>query len=98
MTIKKPNCYECKYRGGVPGSAHSSCNHPAFADDLENPYSNLMSIFAGVGRVPPFQAHRTTCKVTGSPHGKKMGWFNHPFNFDPVWLETCEGFEPKENQ
>lgn len=20
------NCYNCKYRGGVPGSAHSSCS------------------------------------------------------------------------
>jgi len=23
-------------------------------------------------------------------------WFIWPVNFDPVWLENCDGFEPKE--
>ena len=33
-------------------------------------------------------------KVKGDEHGIRSGWFNHPFNFDPVWLEKCDGFEP----
>lgn len=34
----------------------------------------------------------------GSEHGIKKGWFLWPFNFDPVWLESCEGFssDPKD--
>jgi hypothetical protein len=39
--MDKPNCYECKHRGEVPGSAHSSCNHP----DAKNE-SNLLGLFA----------------------------------------------------
>ena len=33
--------------------------------------------------------------VTGDPHGVKMGWFFWPYNFDPLWLKTCDGFEEK---
>ena len=31
-------------------------------------------------------------KVKGNPHGIKNGWFMWPFNFDPIWLELCDGF------
>jgi hypothetical protein len=30
--------------------------------------------------------------VTGSPHGIRRGWFLWPLRFDPVWLESCDGF------
>jgi hypothetical protein len=33
-----------------------------------------------------------TANVKGHPHGIKNGWFFHPFNFDPVWLEACDSF------
>lgn len=35
-------------------------------------------------------------KVTGNAHGIRSGWFFHPFNFDPVWLESCTGYKQKE--
>lgn len=35
-------------------------------------------------------------QVTGSAHGIAHGWFNHPYNFDPTWLLTCDGFKPKQ--
>jgi hypothetical protein len=35
-------------------------------------------------------------KVSAAEHGVKKGWFAWPFNFDPVWLITCDGFEPKQ--
>ncbi len=59
-----PLCYQCKFRGELGFSAHSSCTNQA-------------------------------ATVTANPHGVKKGWFAHPFNFDPVWLETCTGFESK---
>jgi len=30
--------------------------------------------------------------VTGSRHGIEHGWFMWPLNFDPVWLDFCDGF------
>jgi hypothetical protein len=38
----------------------------------------------------------TLAKVTGHPHGIRMGWFYWPVNFDPTWLKSCDGFEPRE--
>lgn len=33
--------------------------------------------------------------VTADPYGIAEGWFKYPMNFDPTWLETCDGFEQK---
>jgi hypothetical protein len=89
---EKPNCYDCMYREGVPGSAHSSCGHPE-AEGEKTPLGNLMSIFASVGRVGPIIGNGTKLGVTGDPTGVKNGWFNWPYNFDPVWLQSCGGFK-----
>jgi hypothetical protein len=34
-----------------------------------------------------------TLNISGDIHGIKHGWFNWPWNFDPVWLLSCNGFE-----
>lgn len=34
-----------------------------------------------------------TAIVNANNHGVKNGWFYWPLNFDPVWLEACDGFE-----
>lgn len=43
---------------------------------------------------------KVDAKVSAREHGFRMGWFRWPFNFDPVWLLTCDSFElleiPKE--
>jgi hypothetical protein len=31
--------------------------------------------------------------IEADAHGIDSGWFNHPANFDPVWLLKCAGFE-----
>lgn len=33
-----------------------------------------------------------TAKVTANAHGVAHGWFRWPLNFDPVWLQSCDGF------
>lgn len=33
--------------------------------------------------------------VSADLHGIRKGWFVWPFNFDPVWLNTCDGYKPK---
>lgn len=30
------------------------------------------------------------------PQGVRNGWAIWPVNFDPVWLQRCDGFTPKE--
>ena len=27
------------------------------------------------------------------PHGVRMGWCFFPFNFDPIWVGPCEGYQ-----
>ncbi len=95
--MTKPNCYKCTYRGEVPGSAHICCKHPGFQQAHDDPTLNLMSLFSSVGRAPPMRAKGDGITVKGKEHGIKSGWFNHPWNFDPVWLEECDGFLAKED-
>jgi hypothetical protein len=52
---KKPNCYECIYRGRIPGSVHSSCQHPKIAECTRDPMLRILAIFASVGRAPAIQ-------------------------------------------
>lgn len=48
----------------------------------------------------PGSAH-STCRqpdlaVRGNPHGIKNGWFNYPYNYDPIWkLGECRNYRPK---
>lgn len=37
-------------------------------------------------------------EVKGNPVGKSQGWFFHPVDFDPVWLESCTGFKKIEDK
>jgi len=87
---KKPNCYECKWRGEVAGSAHSCCNHPK----VEDSKSPLMGLAMAMGGMCKPQI-KTELKVKGNEHGIRSGWFAHPYNFDPIWLEECDGFKKK---
>jgi len=94
---KKPDCYTCKYRGNIPGSYHSSCHHPAFEQLSKDPMAQMLGIFAQVGRIAPIQGVSKEITVKGNKHGIQNGWFNHPFNFDPLWLEECTGFMATED-
>ena len=88
----KPNCYKCKYRSKMPGDAHICCKHPKNGKVMDDPYAGMMAMLASVGRVAPTKVD-TGLNVKGNPHGIKNGWFNWPFNFDPIWLEACDGFD-----
>ena len=91
--MNKPNCYDCIHRRSLAGDAHSACHHPAFEKVHDEPLLKIAALFASVQRQPPFQFKSKACVVVGSEHGIRSGWFNHPLNFDPVWLESCNGFE-----
>jgi len=93
----KPNCYKCRWRGEVLGSAHSRCHHPVTGGE-KDPLIELMAIFGSVGRVEPVIDAASAVKIgiKANLHGIASGWFQWPYDFDPVWLEACEGFEAKE--
>lgn len=94
---KEKNCYNCEYRGTIPGDAHSCCKHPDLKEVINDPLAGLMAMFASVGRIQPIdvRALYKNFNIKLNPHGVKMGWAQWPFNYDPVWLENCDGFKEK---
>ena len=95
MTDKK--CYDCVHRGTVPGSVHSSCHHPATKGIHESPLASLAGMLgkrSGLTSLP-VEGAAAQLRITAAQQGVSRGWFLWPANFDPVWLEQCEGFEHK---
>jgi hypothetical protein len=37
-----------------------------------------------------------TATTEGDPCGKRNGWFSWPWNYDPIWLKSCDGFVAKD--
>ena len=94
--MNKPNCYNCIHRRDIPGDAHSQCTHPKSGNDGDDPIMALISIFgkhSGLSGAFPNELN-----IRGNPHGERMGWFIWPANFDPVWLENCDGFEEEKTK
>jgi hypothetical protein len=90
------DCYKCKWRGTIPGDAHSRCTHPDLKGAGDDVFAGIMAMFASVGRTSPqihIQAFLKKFEIRADPHGIKKGWFNWPWNFDPAWLENCNAFE-----
>jgi len=87
--MNKPNCHKCIHRRSIPGDAHSECKHPFIE---ESPLGPIMALFG----VCDDSSARHKLNIQANPHGVKMGWFMWPMNFDPIWLENCDGFKEKE--
>jgi len=88
--IKKPNCYECEYRGSVPGSAHSTCDHPKILEKNSNVFGAMFQVMQG-----KFKQISKDLEIKYHVHGFKNGWFFWPADFDPTWLLSCNGFKKK---
>ena len=93
---EKPNCYNCVYRRDTVGSAHSQCIHPANAKIYDDPLAQVFAILGSVGRGPGVGMSPSAFKVKGQEFGIRNGWFNWPTDYDPIWLESCDGFKEKE--
>lgn len=84
-------CYECKHRGNEPGDCHSSCHHPIVLEaGLGDPLVAFCFLLQGGGQ------KLAEMEIEADPHGINNGWFMWPWNFDPVWLKNCGGFEKNE--
>jgi len=90
-----PLCYSCKFRRSIPGDAHSECVHSSIGKG--NDMVKLLAMLGG-RRGEPEAIAASKLNIIASPHGINMGWFAWPYNFDPVWLQQCDGFEKKANQ
>jgi hypothetical protein len=86
----KANCYQCVYRGEIPGDAHSRCSHPAVKQD-DNPIGALIQMLAGEN-----DAAQVKLNIRANPQGVRHGWFLWPATFDPRSLVNCDGFKPRE--
>lgn len=84
-------CFGCKYRGHATGSSHSRCNHPSATKISRD---ELLAMLAGSIFVELESAREL--EIQANDHGIRMGWFNWPYDFDPTWLENCNGFEETE--
>jgi len=92
---EKPNCFTCQYRGSVPGSAHSSCRHPSIpAEHRDNMFVTMAALLSGSTSL---LAAIKELEIAGNAHGISKGWFLWPANFDPVWLENCNGHTEQKN-
>lgn len=89
----RDTCYECKHRGTVVNSRHSSCCHP---EALKVEQSGELLFILMEGYVKNSRVNQVTnIKVEAAEQGIKGGWFMWPWNFDPLWLISCSGFEVK---
>lgn len=73
------DCYSCKYRRNVPGSAHSSCTKITG----NNAITAMALVWSG-RKVPGLSFNK---------HGVDSGWCNWPLDFDPIWV-TCKYHQP----
>ena len=93
------NCYNCKFRGTVPGSAHSSCRlirETASNKEKAMELENLLSTGAFQLTLTDKETGAERPLVSLNEHGVKNGWAAWPLNFDPVWVEDCALFQEKE--
>lgn len=86
-----PNCYECLYRAGQPGSTHSVCRHPvAVAAPLQA--LGLLTLTGRVDAKPVKPGLPDGFHLSAHDYGISKGWCSWPIDFDPIWLRECSGF------
>ena len=87
--MKKPNCYNCKFRDTVPGSAHSSCTVLRREGAENDPTTIMLELQLTLGKAALVDETTQEPLVKLNEHGVKNGWAEWPLNFDPVWVERC---------
>lgn len=89
------NCYTCIHRRNLSGDAHSRCAHPKVDSGGGDMFSGIIAMVeAMVGN----KQVANPLNVRANAHAIRSGWFMYPFNFDPAWLESCDGHTKKEEQ
>lgn len=100
--MEHANCSKCRYSARVIGSSHhQSCNSPVVEELKEALGGSMFEIISLLGGSynPDFQiaAAFKGQVVQLNPHGVKHGWASWPFNFDEIWITSCNTYEEKSN-
>lgn len=85
-------CSTCKHAGDVYNSCHASCKHPAVNEIISNS-DDLMFLLDGIVNKKKIPYIHMSLKVDIKKQGIEGGWASWPFNFDPMWLDNCTGYE-----
>lgn len=97
---KDKTCSTCQYRTDVPGSAHSSCQHPVVKDNIIKT-GLMVRALLGSGDINPLGIvatirNKETKEVEAeiplqdwNRIGIEKGYVIYPDNFDPTWLNYC---------
>ena len=80
-TTKQNDCYKCKHRQRIPGSAHSACGLLQGREAIEV----AMKMASGI--IIQIQKEGVDL-IEFDPVGIKGGWCLWPVDFDPTWV-TC---------
>ncbi len=85
-------CYECKHRGSIIGSAHSSCGVIRSTGSEKGMELEFMLAMRQV----EMKDQDGNPIVDIDPHGIRNGWAAWPIDFDPVWIRSCKFYTEKE--
>lgn len=85
--MKSNNCYNCKYSGTVPGSAHLTCN--VAGTDLLTKMMVMTKCRNSEPLVIQYGNGEQKAALKLNIHGIKNGWCDFPVQFDPIWVEFC---------
>lgn len=83
-------CLTCKHKGRVPNSRHSKCKHPDVLHMDCNTYAMVIKKLAAGDEVIQITSRMG---VQFANQGVEGNWALWPFNFDPIWLVECLGYE-----
>lgn len=86
--MSKPNCYNCKYRGPIPGSAHSECKVLlSNCGDDSKVFELSVLLSSHMAQLTNKETNEPLVKM--NDHGIRNGWASWPIDFDPIWVEKC---------
>ena len=101
---KNHDCYKCIHRGTVAGDCHSQCHHPETGERSEGAslmgaahgrFDPLIMMLLGKDGIAKGLQAKQKLGIKLNPHGVESGWASWPYNFDPVWVDECHGYEEK---
>ena len=91
-------CNNCRHRGTVPNSVHSSCHHPLATEIISNSglLFSMMKSITGDSELGYTGDLEIELKKGYEGYAIDSGYFIWPINFDPGWIENCNGYKEVE--
>lgn len=87
------NCYNCVYRSRAGSNTrHSRCDHPVI-DKLMSDPDALVLVMDGLVNKHKIPSGLWGLEVEVKSSAIANRWGLWPFNFDPIWVEECNGFK-----